>query len=57
MSSAVEDKDPERLLSAGETLLILMQQHNMKEEQMLYPMADEVLGAEIQDLLKALALY
>jgi uncharacterized protein (DUF2249 family) len=57
MSSAVEDKDPERLLSAGETLLILMQQHNMKEEQMLYPMADEVLGAEIQDLLKRLALY
>jgi iron-sulfur cluster repair protein YtfE (RIC family) len=25
---------------------MLMQQHNLKEENMLYPMSDQVLGAE-----------
>ena len=29
---------------AAETLLILMQQHNLKEENILYPMCDRVLG-------------
>jgi DUF438 domain-containing protein len=29
-----------------ETLLILMQQHNMKEENILYPMCDRHLGSE-----------
>jgi hemerythrin-like domain-containing protein len=57
MALAAAEGDPESLLSAGETLLIFMQQHNMKEEQMLYPMADEALGAEVEGLLKQLALY
>jgi len=30
---------------AAETLLILMQQHNMKEENILYPMCDNALSA------------
>lgn len=29
---------------AAETLLILMQQHNLKEENILYPMCDNALG-------------
>ena len=33
-----------------ETLMMLLQQHNMKEEQMLYPMADQVLGEEASGL-------
>jgi uncharacterized protein (DUF2249 family) len=57
MSLAAAERDLDSLLSAGETLLILIQQHNMKEEQMLYPLADEAFGAETQDLLKQLALY
>ena len=28
----------------AETLLIMMQQHNMKEENILYPMCDQHLG-------------
>jgi len=36
--------DLEEYLGQAETLLILMQQHNIKEEQMLYPMTDQLLG-------------
>ena len=28
----------------GESMMIMLQQHNMKEEQMLYPMIDRALG-------------
>ncbi len=39
--------------SAGlmETLMILMQQHNMKEEQILYRMADQMLAGKLDQLL------
>lgn len=33
------------LLAQGDTLMMLIQQHNSKEEGMLYPMAEEALGA------------
>jgi len=35
----------------AETLHILMQQHNMKEEQVLYPMTDRLLGGQAADLV------
>ncbi len=38
-------------LNLSETLLMLMQQHNMKEEQMLYPMCDRLLAAERDTLI------
>ena len=34
-----------------ETLLILMQQHNLKEENMLYPMMDQALAHKRDELL------
>ena len=34
----------------AESLLILMQQHNMKEENILYPMCDRALGADAERL-------
>lgn len=40
MHQAAETGDAERLLKAGGTLLFVMQQHNVKEEQMLYPMSE-----------------
>ncbi len=33
-------------LGIAETLLIMMQQHNMKEENILYPMCDQHLGGD-----------
>lgn len=44
MTELFEQKDRDGFLGAAETLLILMQQHNMKEEQILYPMAERILG-------------
>ena len=45
MKTAIADHDAEAYLGLSETLLMIMQQHNFKEEQILYPMADDVLGA------------
>ena len=36
--AAVAAKDREQFLGLSDTLMVLMQQHNMKEEQILYPM-------------------
>lgn len=38
MAKAVACEDGEGYLGHNETLLVLMQQHNMKEENILYPM-------------------
>jgi hemerythrin-like domain-containing protein len=52
MLEALAAKDSDAYLGLSETLLMLMQQHNMKEEQMLYRMMDQHLGAEAPALLK-----
>jgi hemerythrin-like domain-containing protein len=56
MSEALSARDDADFLGISETLLILMQQHNMKEEQMLYPMADRVLtdGSEIVQRMRGM---
>ncbi len=43
LAGAVEEKDKDAYLSIAESLMILLQQHNMKEEQMLYAMCDRVI--------------
>lgn len=43
MQAALDANDGDKYAGLSETLLILMQQHNFKEEQMLYPMADRAL--------------
>jgi iron-sulfur cluster repair protein YtfE (RIC family) len=48
--------DSEGFSGAVETLLILMQQHNMKEENILYPMCDRALAGRELGLDRALAL-
>lgn len=45
MRAAVAARDSDAFGGAAETLLILMQQHNMKEENILYPMCDNALGS------------
>ena len=40
MSNTVTRMDQDQILEIGETLLIQMQQHNMKEEGILYSMVD-----------------
>lgn len=59
----VQLADAEQALSAGllddyagmvDTLLIMVQQHNMKEENILYPMCDEHLAGQRTELLASL---
>ena len=54
MRGAIEGKDAAAYLDAAETLLLLMQQHNMKEESMMYPMLDQALGDDARKLLDRL---
>lgn len=52
MAAAVEGRDGDAYSGLSETLLILMQQHNIKEEQILYPMSDRALGGEGEALVQ-----
>jgi hemerythrin-like domain-containing protein len=52
MADAVKQQDRDEFLGQAETLLVMMQQHNMKEEQILYRMADQVLSAEMEEMLQ-----
>lgn len=49
--------DPESVLDHGDTLLMLIQQHNMKEEGMLYPMCDGHLRQGWGEIAGRLARY
>ena len=58
MKGALAAMDSDTFDGAAGTLLILMQQHNMKEENILYPMCDNALGsstvgASLAERLKA----
>lgn len=46
MKNDIEIKNKNHFFGLSESLMMLMQQHNMKEEQMLYAMADAHLGSE-----------
>ncbi len=53
MSEAVARQDSDTFAGAADTLLVLMQQHNLKEENILYPMCDRLLaGGELADALR-----
>lgn len=41
LTAALNKQDKDTYLGLSETLIVLMQQHNMKEEMMLYPMAQQ----------------
>ena len=49
--------DAQEALDIGDTLLMLVQQHNVKEEGMLYPMAENMLAHEWTGLAARLAEY
>ncbi|MCU0842505.1 MAG: hemerythrin domain-containing protein [Thiobacillaceae bacterium] len=51
MSGALERHDSGAYLGQSETLLMLMRQHNLKEEQILYPMCDRALADQADALV------
>ena len=46
LNTAKNNKDKDNFFGVSESLMMLMQQHNMKEEQMLYAMADSHLAGD-----------
>ncbi len=54
MADLLAQGDRKGVLDRGDTMLMLVQQHNMKEEGMLYPMAEQALGARWAELSKRL---
>ncbi|MDE2306779.1 MAG: hemerythrin domain-containing protein [Xanthomonadaceae bacterium] len=57
LRQALEDRELDDFLGLSETLHILIQQHNMKEEQMLYPLCDSTLADRAQILLERMQAY
>jgi hemerythrin-like domain-containing protein len=54
MEAAAKNSDIDTLLSCGDTLLMLTQQHNVKEEQILYPMCEQVLQSQWEEIFAKL---
>lgn len=52
--AALAQGDADDYLGLADTLVIMMQQHNMKEENILYPMCDQQLAADVPKLLAQL---
>ena len=52
MSEALSNGEREEILEVGETMMILMQQHNVKEEGILYPMVDQHLAPYREELIE-----
>lgn len=57
IEDAMETGDPEQALDLGDTLLMLIQQHNIREEDTLYPVAEKMLGENWAKLAKLLEEY
>lgn len=54
MRDAIAKRNGDGYLGLSETLMMLMQQHNIKEEQILYRMADQALGAAGEEFVARL---
>lgn len=55
MDQAVLGEEVQELIDQGDTLLMLIQQHNSKEEGMLYPMAERALDGRWSELQAKIA--
>ena len=52
MEEGLGAEEAEQYLGASETLLMMMQQHNLKEEQILYPMTEQALGGAQEQVIE-----
>lgn len=55
IAEALARRDAGGFSGEAETLFVLMQQHNMKEESVLYPLCDQRLAAEAEQLAERIA--
>lgn len=56
MAESVAAGDHGEVIDLGDTLMMLIQQHNLKEEQVLYPMMSMALGGAWPELLARLRI-
>lgn len=56
MASCAAAGDWQDVVDHGDTLLMLIQQHNVKEEGILYPMADRALATQWQTVARGWTL-
>jgi len=57
IGETMEAGDAQEAMDIGDTLLMLVQQHNAKEEGMLYPMAENILAGDWATLAVELEKY
>lgn len=57
MWEAIQRFDPADYVLHAETLTLLMQQHTLKEEEMLYPLLDRALACKRSKIISAMAEY
>jgi hemerythrin-like domain-containing protein len=57
MRGALDDGDLEMLQDQGDTLMMLIQQHNMKEEGMLYPLSERHLQSAWDTITEKLSRF
>lgn len=54
LQESLAERDADAFLGYSETLNTMMQQHNMKEESILYLMTDRVLSGQEDDIIHAM---
>ena len=54
IEQAATQQNLDQFSGSAETLLVLMQQHNMKEENILYPMCEQSLSGQGLSLVEPL---
>lgn len=57
IDAAMQAGDAQLAMDIGDNLLMLVQQHNAREEDIFYPMAKDVLAGEWENLTIILAEY
>jgi hemerythrin-like domain-containing protein len=57
MTTALEAGDAQEVVDLGDTMLMLIQQHNQKEETILYPMAQQMLDGDWPEISSRLESY
>lgn len=56
MQNAIEEKNKNKFLGLSDSCMMLIQQHNMKEEQILYPIIDQALNPELHSVINLMNL-
>ena len=57
ITQALSEKNSDEFFGLSDAFMITIQQHNMKEEQMLYNMMQQVLGARNDELVGKLEVF